>query len=72
MAGKFSLPKELSFSGNLSENWSSWKKKFGFYITATESNSKPDAVKTSRLLTALGEKEERCTIVSLLQMMMKL
>ena len=56
MAGKFSPPKELSFTGNLSENWSKWKREFGFYPTATESTSKPDAVKTSRLLTAIGEK----------------
>ena len=56
MAGKFSPPKEISFSGNLNENWLKWKKEFGFYLTATEANSKPDAVKTSRLLTALGEK----------------
>ena len=44
------------------------KKEFAFYLTATEAgteadteadteaNSKPDAVKTSRLLTALGDK----------------
>ena len=56
MAGKFSPPKEIPFSGNLSENWLRWKKEFPFYLTATEANSKPDAVKTSRLLTALGEK----------------
>ena len=56
MAGKFSPPKEISFSGNLRENWLKWQKEFGFYLTATEANSKPDAVKTSRLLTALGEK----------------
>ena len=56
VAGKFSLPKELSFTGNLSKNWSKWKGEFGFYLTATESTSKPDAVKTSRLLTAIGEK----------------
>ena len=61
MAGKFSLPKELSFPGNLSKNWSRWKKEFGFYITATEAKSKPDAVKTSRLLTAIEKKGERCT-----------
>ena len=56
IAGKFSPPKKLSFIGNLSENWSKWKREFGFYLTATESTSKPDAVKTSRLLTAIGEK----------------
>ena len=56
MARKFSPPKEISFSGNLNENWLRWKKELGFYLTATEANSKPDVVKTSRLLTALSEK----------------
>ena len=55
MAGRFS-PKEISFSGNLNDNSLRWKKEFGFHLTATEANSKPDAVKISRLLTALGEK----------------
>ena len=32
------------------------QKEFSFYLTATEANSKPDAVKTSTWLTALGEK----------------
>ena len=56
MAGKFLPPEELPFSGNLGGNWLRWKKEFRFYLTATEANSKPDAVKTSRLLTTLGEK----------------
>ena len=43
-ASKFSPPKKLSFSGNLSENWSHRKKEFGFYVTATEATSKPDAL----------------------------
>ena len=47
---KFNPPKELSFEGNLSENWERWKKEFKFYLTATESDKKGDDVKTSRLL----------------------
>ena len=53
---KFNPPKELSFEGNLSENWERWKKEFKFYLTATESDEKGDDVKTSRLLTTIGEK----------------
>ena len=53
---KFNPPKELSFEGNLSENWERWKKEFKFYLTATESDGKGDDVKTSRLLTTIGEK----------------
>ena len=56
MAGKFSPPKELSFTGNLSENWRKWKRQFQLYLTATESHEKSNAVKTSQLLTAIGEK----------------
>ena len=53
---KFNPPKELSFEGNLSENWERWKKELKFYLTATESDKKGDDVKTSRLLTTMGEK----------------
>ena len=53
---KLSPPKELRFHGNLSQNWECWKKEFHFYMTATESNLKPEDVKTSRLLTAIGER----------------
>ena len=56
MAGKFSPPKEMSFTGNLSENWNKWKKEFNLYVTATEAHHKSNEVKTSRLLSAVGEK----------------
>ena len=56
MAGKFAPPKELNFTGNLSENWRKWKREFQFYLTATESDEKSNEVKTSRLLTAIGER----------------
>ena len=52
---KFNPPKEPSFEGNLSENWERWKREFKFYLTATESDEKEDDVKTSRLLTTIGE-----------------
>ena len=53
---KLNPPKELRFDGNLSQNWERWKKEFQFYMTATESNDKDEDVKTSRLLTAIGER----------------
>ena len=53
---KLSPQKELRFDGNLSQNWERWKKEFNFYMTATESNEKPEGVKTSRLLTAIGDR----------------
>ena len=56
MAGKFYPPKELDFTGNLSQSWNIWKKEFELYLTASESHEKSDAIKTSRLLTAIGSK----------------
>ena len=53
---KFSPPNALSFELNIAENWTKFKKEFHFYMTATESNNKPEDVKTSRLLTCIGEK----------------
>ena len=55
---KFSPPNALSFEGNIAENWTKFKKEFHFYMTATESNNKPEDVKTSRLLTCIGEKQK--------------
>ena len=56
MAGEFCPPKELNFTGNLSQNWNNWKKEFDFYLTASESHENSDAIKISRLLTAIGNK----------------
>ena len=56
MAGKFSPPKKLSFTGNLSENWNKWKKQLNLYLTATEAHEKSNEVKTSRPLKAIGNK----------------
>ena len=54
MGGKFSPPKEIIF-WKFEQELVQMKKEFGFYLTAMEANSKPDAVQTSRLLTALSE-----------------
>ena len=40
----------------MSEHWTTWKKEFQFYLTASESKNKPDEIKTSRLLSAIGPK----------------
>ena len=53
---KFNPPAELILDGNLSERWTTWKREFQFYLTASESKNKPDEVKTSRLLSAIGPK----------------
>ena len=53
---KFNPPAELILDGNLSERWTTWKREFQFYLTASESKNKPDKVKTSRLLSAIGPK----------------
>ena len=53
---KFNPPTALSLDGNVAENWNKFEKEFKFFMTATESNDKPEDVKTSRLLSCIGEK----------------
>ena len=52
----FNPPGEIVLEGNLSETWARWKEEFMMYLTASESKSKPDDVKTFRLLSAIGPK----------------
>ena len=42
--------------GNVSHIWKLWLKQFRFYLTATEKNNKDDKIKTSMLLTCVGQK----------------
>jgi len=49
-------PKPLNFDENISGAWKTWKKHFDYYITATEADTKSEKVKTSILLTCIGEK----------------
>ena len=49
-------PPPFSFEGNLSRAWKIWEKHFNFSLTATESDSKSDKVKTSILFTRIGSK----------------
>ena len=51
-----SPPSPFTFEGNLAGSWKQWQKALDFYLTATESDSKSDIVKTSILLTCKGEK----------------
>ena len=67
---KFNPPTALSLDGNVAENWNKVKKEFNFFLTATESNDKPEDVKTSRLLSCIGEKQEIFTTRFSLKMMM--
>ena len=52
---KFRPPEPLVFEGNISEQWDRWKQQFLLYITATESDEKPDNIKTSIFLTCIGK-----------------
>ena len=55
--GRIEPPKALCFdSNNLSADWKRWRKHFDFYLTATEKNDKSDTVKTSILMSCIGEK----------------
>ena len=52
---RLSAPAPFSFDGKISEKWKSWKQDFEFYMCATESDQKSDKIKTSILLTCIGE-----------------
>ena len=41
---------------NLSQAWKRWKSEFDFFMIATASESKSEKVKSSILLTCIGEK----------------
>ena len=53
---KFESPKQLLLEGNVSHTWKLWLKQFRFYLTATEKDNKNDKIKTSILLTCIGQK----------------
>ena len=46
----------FSFEGNVSQGWKLWLKHFEFCLTATEEDGKIGKVKTSVLLTCIGQK----------------
>ena len=58
MAAKVPAPKELNIDScaNVAEAWRRWKREFEFFLVATESNKKSDEVKTSILLTCIGQR----------------
>ena len=53
---KLEPPGHFLFKGNLSHTWKLWLKQFCFYLTASEKDSKDDKIKTSMLLTCIGQK----------------
>ena len=53
---KLEPPQSFSFEGNVSQGWKLWLKRFEFYLTAIEKDGKNDEVKTSVLLTCIGQK----------------
>ena len=46
----------FSFKGNVFQGWKLWLKHFEFYLAATEKDRNNDKVKTSVLLTCIGQK----------------
>ena len=51
---KFNPPSPLVLEGNIREHWKNWKQELQLYMVATESDGKPDKVKSSILLTCIG------------------
>lgn len=53
---KLNPPKKLNFSGNISQRWKLWKQGIISYITDAEKTKKSDEVKSSILLTCIGQR----------------
>ena len=49
------LPGQLSFHGNVADNWRKWKQRFEIYLTASGNDTKGEDVKSAILLHAVGE-----------------
>ena len=47
---------EMKWEGNLSENWRRFRQAFDLFVTASGHDAKGPKLKTSMLLTCLGEK----------------
>ena len=52
----FTPPDATQFSGNINESWMKLKQELEFYILTTESEEKPEQVKSNSLLTCIGSK----------------
>ena len=55
---KLEPQQSFSFEGNVSQGWKIWLQHFEFYLTATEKDRKNGEVKTSVLLTCVGQERE--------------
>ena len=53
---KFTPPGPLSFEGNIADKWKKWRQEFEFFLVATESDSISDNIKSSILLTCIGQR----------------
>ena len=52
---KLEPPQILSLEGNVRENWRRWRQEFELYLVATESDKKSEKIKSSILLTCIGQ-----------------
>ena len=51
----FEPPNILSSEGNVRENWRRWRQEFELYLVATVSEKKAENIKSSILLTCIGQ-----------------
>jgi hypothetical protein len=58
MAAKVSPPNEFNLdnNANIPEAWRRWKREFEFFLVDTETDKKADNIKTSTLLTRIGQR----------------
>ena len=66
---KFNPPAELILDGNLSERWTTWKREFQLYLTASESKTNQTKLKHQDYYLQLVQSQERFTIPLTSQMM---
>ena len=55
MASELQPPSQFSFDGDLAKNWSTWKKRFDWYLKATKKDNEAEIVQVGILITLLGE-----------------
>ena len=53
---KFTPPGPLTFEGNIADKWKKWRQEFEFFLVATESDAKSHKIKSSILLTCVGQR----------------
>lgn len=55
-ANNVKVPSELSWTGNMAENWAFFKQKFNIYLIASRSKTESDEYQIALLLSTIGDR----------------